>query len=130
MNDPISDMLTRIRNAVRARHARTDMPHSRQKVAIAAILKEEGYIGEVTTVEKGGFKYLRVALRYDPEGNSFLSGIERISKPGKRVYSGHKDIPRILGGLGMTIVSTPKGVMSGRAARKAGLGGELVCSVW
>jgi small subunit ribosomal protein S8 len=130
MNDPISDMLTRIRNAVGARHQRVDIPHSTVKVAIAAILKSEGYVADVATIEKGGFKWIRVTLRYDSEGRSYLTGIERVSRPGKRVYSGHDDIPQVLGGLGVTIVSTPKGMMSGRKARKAGTGGEVVCSVW
>ena len=130
MNDPISDLLTRIRNAVTARHQRTDIPHSKVKMAIAAILKEEGYIADAAIVEKGGFKWIRVSLRYDGEGRSFLSGIERVSKPGKRVYSGHEEIPQVMGGLGVTIVSTPKGMMSGRKARKTRLGGEVVCSVW
>jgi len=130
MNDPISDLLTRIRNAVGARHRRTDIPHSKMKLAIAAILKDEGYVADVATIEKGGFKWIRVTLRYDSDGRSFLSGIERVSKQGKRVYSGHQDIPKVLDGLGVTIVSTPKGMMSGRKARKAGVGGEVVCSVW
>jgi small subunit ribosomal protein S8 len=130
MNDPISDLLTRIRNAVGARHQRTDIPHSKVKMAIAAILKEEGYVAGVATIEKAGFKWIRVTLRYDGEGRSFLTGIERVSKPGKRVYSGHEEIPQVLGGLGVTIVSTPKGMMSGRKARKSGVGGEVVCSVW
>jgi len=130
MNDPISDLLTRIRNAVSARHRRTDIPHSKVKLAIAAILKEEGFVADVATIEKGGFKWIRVTLRYDGDGRSFLSGIERVSKQGKRVYSGHQEIPKVLGGLGVTIVSTPKGMMSGRKARKAGVGGEVVCSVW
>src|SRR5262245_44598790 len=130
MNDPISDLLTRIRNAVGARHQRTDIPHSKVKMAIATILKEEGYIADAAIVEKGGFKWIRVILRYDGEGRSFLSGIERVSKPGKRVYSGHEEIPQVFGGLGVTIVSTPKGMMSGRKARKTGIGGEVVCSVW
>jgi small subunit ribosomal protein S8 len=130
MNDPIADLLTRIRNAVGARHQRTDIPHSKVKMAIATILKEEGYIADAAIVEKGGFKWIRVSLRYDGEGRSFLSGIERVSKPGKRVYSGHEDIPQVFGGLGVTIVSTPKGMMSGRKARKTRLGGEVVCSVW
>jgi small subunit ribosomal protein S8 len=130
MNDPISDMLTRIRNAVQARHPRTDVPHSRLKTAIAGILKSEGYIGEVATVEKNGFKFLRITLRYDGEGNAYLSGLERVSRPGKRVYAGHEEIPKVMGGLGVTILSTPKGMMSGRAARKAGIGGEIVCAVW
>jgi small subunit ribosomal protein S8 len=130
MNDPISDLLTRIRNAVRARHARTDMPHSRLKEAIAAILKEEGYLADVMTVEKAGFKTLRLRLRYDADGRPFVSGLERVSKPGKRVYAGHDAIPRVMGGIGLTIMSTPRGMMSGSRARKAGIGGEIVCSVW
>jgi len=130
MNDPISDLLTRIRNAVGARHRRMDIPHSKMKLAIAAILKDEGYVTDVATIEKGGFKWIRVTLRYDSDGRSFLTGIARVSKQGKRVYSGHQEIPKVLDGLGVTIVSTPKGMMSGRKARKAGLGGEVVCSVW
>ena len=130
MNDPISDLLTRIRNAVGARHRRTDIPHSKMKLAIAAILKHEGYVADVATIEKGGFKWIRVTLRYDGDGRSFLSGIERVSKQGKRVYAGSQEIPKVLDGLGVTIVSTPKGMMSGRKARKAGVGGEVVCAVW
>lgn len=130
MNDPIADMLTRIRNAVRARHARTDIPHSRLKTALAGILKEEGYIADAVTVEKGGFKVLRIALRYDSEGHTYLSGLERVSRPGKRVYAGHDEIPQVMGGLGLAILSTPKGMMSGRTARKAGVGGEILCAVW
>ena len=130
MSDPISDMLTRIRNGVLARHPRVEMPHSKMKQAIAAILKDEGYIAEVAAVEKGGFKRLRITLRYDAEGNSYLSGISRVSKQGKRVYCGHDAMPQVLGGLGVTIVSTPKGMMSGRKAKKSRIGGEVVCSVW
>lgn len=130
MNDPISDMLTRIRNAVGARHARTDIPHSGMKLAIAGILKEEGYISDAAVIEKGGFKSIRITLRYDAEGAPFVSGLERVSKPGKRVYTGHDAIPSVMGGLGLTIVSTPKGLMTGRQARKSGIGGEIVCSVW
>ncbi|HKQ96710.1 MAG TPA: 30S ribosomal protein S8 [Candidatus Polarisedimenticolia bacterium] len=130
MNDPISDMLTRIRNGVLARHPRVDMPHSKVKQAIAAILKDEGYIAEAATIEKGGFRTLRVTLRYDAEGRSYLSGIARVSKQGKRVYARHDAVPQVFGGLGVTIVSTPKGMMSGRKARKSGIGGEVVCSVW
>jgi small subunit ribosomal protein S8 len=130
MSDPISDMLTRIRNGVMARHPRVEMPHSKMKQAIAVVLREEGYIAEYATVEKGGFKRLRITLRYDTEGAPYLSGLMRISKSGKRVYSGHDTMPQVLGGLGVTIVSTPKGIMSGRKAKKSGLGGEVVCSVW
>jgi len=130
MNDPIADMLTRIRNAVRARHARTDVPHSRLKESIAGILKDEGYLADIATVEKGGFKFLRLKLRYDSDGRSFVTGLERVSRPGKRVYAGHDGIPRIMGGIGLAIVSTPRGMMSGSRAKKAGIGGEVVCAVW
>ena len=130
MSDPIADMLTRLRNGVMARHPKVEMPHSKVKQAIAAILKEEGYVADVAAVEKGGFKRLRITLRYDAEGNSYLSGIMRVSKQGKRVYAKHDGMPQVLGGLGVTIVSTPKGMMSGRKARKTGVGGEVVCSVW
>lgn len=130
MSDPIADMLTRLRNGVMARHPRVEMPHSKVKQAIAAILKDEGYVADVATLEKGGFKRLRITLRYDAEGNSYLSGVMRVSRQGKRVYAGHDAMPQVLGGLGVTIVSTPKGMMSGRKAKKSGIGGEVVCSVW
>jgi small subunit ribosomal protein S8 len=130
MNDPISDLLTRIRNAVRARHARTDVPHSRLKESIAGILKEEGYLADVSTLEKEGFKVLRLKLRYDSDGRPFVTGLERVSRPGKRVYAGHDAIPRVMGGIGLTIMSTPRGMMSGSRAKKAGIGGEIVCAVW
>jgi len=130
MNDPISDLLTRIRNAVRARHARTDVPHSRLKESIAGILKEEGYLADVSTLEKEGFKVLRLKLRYDADGKPFVTGLERVSRPGKRVYAGHDAIPRVMGGIGLTIMSTPRGMMSGSRAKKAGIGGEIVCAVW
>ena len=130
MNDPIADMLTRIRNAVRAGHPRVEIPHSSLKLAIATVLKKEGYVGDVVEVPKGRFKAIRVGLRYDEEGASYLSGVSMVSRPGKRVYSGHQEIPPVMGGLGLSIVSTPKGVMSGRDARKAGVGGEILCHVW
>ncbi len=130
MTDPIADMLTRIRNAVRARHARVEIPHSRMKHAIANILRSEGYVDSVTLIEKGAFKYIRVGLRYDEEGTPILSGIQMVSRPGRRIYAGHQEIPPVMGGLGLSIVSTPKGVLSAQAARKAGVGGEIVCNVW
>jgi small subunit ribosomal protein S8 len=130
MTDPIADMLTRIRNAVRAGHPRVDIPHSTLKVAIASLLKSEGYIGGVTEVEKGKFKVLRLRLRYDDEGTSLISGIEAVSRPGRRIYAGHTKIPQVMGGIGLTILSTPRGLMSGDAARKARVGGEILCSVW
>lgn len=130
MTDPIADMLTRIRNAVRAGHPRVEVPHSRLKIAIASILKREGYVGDVAEVEKGRFKAIRITLRYDEDGAAYLSGVSMVSKPGKRVYSGYEEIPLVMGGLGVSIVSTPRGLMSGREARKARVGGEILCNVW
>jgi len=130
MNDPIADMLTRIRNAARARHPRVEIPHSRLKLAIARILARERYIGDVAEVEKGRFKAIRILLRYDEEGAPFLSGIAMVSRPGKRVYAGHAEIPAVMGGLGVSILSTPRGLMSAREARKARVGGEILCNVW
>jgi len=130
MTDPIADMLTRIRNAVRARHPRTDIPHSTLKLAIANILKSEGYIGDVAVAEKGKFKVIRVSLRYDAEGAPFISGLAMVSKPGKRVYTGHKEVPLVMGGLGTSILSTPRGLMSGRQAKKSQVGGEILCNIW
>ncbi len=129
VTDPIADMLTRIRNAIHARHPRVDMPSSRLKTEIARILKDEGYITNFKVVEEDKKKVLRVMLRYDAEGDSPISSLERVSKPGRRVYVGAREIPRVLGGLGITILTTPKGVMSGKTARKAGVGGEVLCSV-
>ena len=129
VTDPIADMLTRIRNAIHARHQRVDMPSSRLKTEIARILKDEGYITNFKVVEEDKKKVLRVMLRYDAEGDSPISSLERVSKPGRRVYVGAREIPRVLGGLGITILTTPKGVMSGKTARKAGVGGEVLCSV-
>ncbi|HET6278472.1 MAG TPA: 30S ribosomal protein S8 [Candidatus Polarisedimenticolia bacterium] len=130
MNDPIADMLTRIRNASSAGHKRVDVPHSRIKEAMAGILKSEGYIDDSNTVEKGDFRFLRIRLRYDDQGVSFITGLSRVSRPGKRVYTGHRGVPRVMGGLGLTILSTPRGLMSGRDARKNGVGGEILCSIW
>jgi small subunit ribosomal protein S8 len=130
MNDPIADMLTRIRNASSAGHKRVDVPHSRLKEAMAGILKSEGYVEDTTIIEKGKFRFLRIRLRYDDEGISFITGLSRVSRPGKRVYTGHKDVPRVMGGLGLSILSTPRGLMSGRDARKSGVGGEILCSIW
>ncbi len=129
VTDPIADMLTRIRNAIHARHPRVDMPSSRLKTEIARILKDEGYITNFKVVEEDKKKVLRVMLRYGAEGDSPISSLERVSKPGRRVYVGAREIPRVLGGLGITILTTPKGVMSGKSARKAGVGGEVLCSV-
>jgi small subunit ribosomal protein S8 len=129
ITDPIADMLTRIRNAIRARHQRVDMPSSNVKVGIAMILKEEGYVGSYKISEEGKKKVLRLNLRYGADGHNVISTLERVSKPGRRVYVGVDQIPRILGGMGVTILTTPKGLMTGKKARKAGLGGEVLCNV-
>lgn len=137
MTDPISDMLTRIRNAVGARHARVDMPASKMKAEIARILQDEGYIQGYRLVDTSADKpggavqqTIRVVLRYGPQGEKVITGIERISRPGRRVYFGVEDVPTVLGGLGTSILTTSRGVMTGRAAKKAGVGGEVLCNVW
>ena len=135
MTDPISDMLTRVRNAVMAGHTLVAIPGSKMKVAIAEILKSEGFIEdfEIAEQEETAFKVLRLKLKYvgdHRERRSVISGLERVSKPGRRVYAKRNEIPWILSGLGIAILSTSKGVMSGRSARKEGLGGEVLCKVW
>ena len=130
VTDPVADMLTRIRNGIRARHSRVEMPSSNLKVEIARILKDEGYIGNYKLAEEGRKKTLRISLRYDGEGVSVISALERISKPGRRVYVGSKEVPKVLGGMGVAILTTPRGVMTGKAARHAHVGGELICNVW
>jgi small subunit ribosomal protein S8 len=130
LTDPIADMLTRIRNGIRARHSRVEMPSSKLKVDIARILKDEGYIGNYKVAEEGKKKVLRIALRYDADGVSVITALQRISKPGRRVYVGNKEVPRVLGGLGIAVVTTPRGVMTGKSARQSGVGGELICNVW
>jgi small subunit ribosomal protein S8 len=129
-SDPIADMLTRIRNAIAARHPKVDVPASKLKTDIARILKEEGYITNYKLVEEGIHKAIRIYLKYTPGNMPVISRIERVSRPGCRVYSGSKEIPRVLGGLGVSIVTTPKGVMTGAAARSTGVGGEVLCQVW
>ncbi|HEV2423399.1 MAG TPA: 30S ribosomal protein S8 [Terriglobia bacterium] len=130
VTDPVADMLTRVRNGIRARHGRVEMPSSKLKVEIARILKDEGYIGNYKVAEEGKKKILRINLRYDTEGLSVISALERVSKPGRRVYVGKTEVPKVLGGLGVAILTTPQGVMTGKAARRAGVGGELICNVW
>src|SRR5579863_1115024 len=126
ITDPIADMLTRIRNGIRARHARVEMPSSKLKIEVARILKEEGYIGSFKVAEEGKKKTLRIVLRYDTDGESVITTVERVSKPGRRVYAGAREIPRVLGDLGINILTTPRGVMTGKNARKAGVGGEVL----
>jgi len=136
MTDPIADMLTRIRNAVSARHPKVDVPASRLKVDIARILQDEGYIQgfrlveEKTSGHRGTTQVLRIALKYGPRGENVISGIERISRPGRRVYFGRHDVPPVLAGLGTSILTTSRGVMTGRQAAKDGVGGEVLCNVW
>ncbi len=133
--DPISDMLTRVRNAVMMGHSQVALPSSKIKVAIATILKEEGYIAgyEVADGKVANSKVLRIRLKYVGERRErrpVITGLERISRPGRRVYSGKSDIPWVLSGMGIAIVSTPKGVMTGQRARQLGVGGEVLCKVW
>ncbi len=126
-------MLSRIRNATIARHPRVDMPSSRLKIEIARILESEGYIGGFKVLEAEGERAqasLRVFLKYGPRGERVITGIERVSRPGRRVYFGRDDVPEVLAGLGTSILTTSRGVMTGRAARKAGVGGEVLCNVW
>jgi len=137
MTDPISDMLTRIRNGVAAKHARVDMPASRLKAEIARILQDEGYIQGFRIVEEAAEKegrqprqIIRLFLKYGPRGERVITGLQRISRPGRRVYLGVDDVPSVLGGLGTNILTTSRGVMTGRAAKKAGVGGEVLCNVW
>jgi small subunit ribosomal protein S8 len=133
MTDPIADMLTRIRNAVSAKHTRVDMPSSRLKAEIARILQDEGYIQGFKLLEDAavaGTRTLRLFLKYGPHGERLITGVQRISRPGRRVYFGKEDVPDVLGGLGTSILTTSRGVMTGRAAVKAGVGGEVLCNVW
>jgi small subunit ribosomal protein S8 len=130
MTDPIADMLKRIRNAIRAGHARDDIPGSKLKMELARILKEEGYINSYTTKGEGIKYMIRVFLRYDAKGTSSITHLSRVSRPGRRVYVGSGEIPTVLGGYGVNIVSTSQGLMSGKAARKANIGGEILAEVY
>ncbi len=129
-SDPISDMLTRIRNGIKARHAKVDVPASKLKTEIARILKDEGYILNYKIVDEGNHKAIRVYLKYTAGNQPVIAKIERVSRPGCRVYVGSTEIPKVLGGLGINILTTPKGVMTGRSARKENVGGELLCQVY
>jgi len=131
MTDPIADMLSRIRNGIQAHHDRVEIPASKLKVEIARILKSEGFIRNYALVDKDKIQAtLRVDLKYSPDGEPVIHGIERISRPGRRVYRNKQEIPRVLGGLGLAIVSTSKGVLAGHEAAKNGIGGEVLCQVW
>ena len=132
MTDPIADMLTRIRNAVHARHQRVDIPASRFKAEVARILAQEGFVAGVKQVDANGEApaVLRIALKYGPRGENVITGLERVSRPGRRVYFGRDDVPKVMGGLGTSILTTSQGVMTGRDAIKAGVGGEVLCNIW
>ena len=130
LTDPIADMLTRIRNANKAMHERTEMPTSRLKEQIARILKEEGYIRDFKVVEGESFNTLVVELKYGKSRERVITGIKRVSKPGRRVYARQDRLPRVLGGMGTAILSTSKGVITSRNAEKEGIGGEVICFVW
>ena len=131
MSDPIADMLTRIRNANTAKHDTVDVPASKMKIAIAEILFNEGYIAKYDIVEDGVFKTIHITLKYGADkSEKVISGLKRISKPGLRVYANSEDMPKVLGGLGIAIVSTNKGVITDKEARKLGVGGEVLCLVW
>ncbi|MGK2856446.1 MAG: 30S ribosomal protein S8 [Thermoanaerobaculia bacterium] len=130
MTDPIADMLSRIRNAIQSRHDRVDVPASKLKVEIARILKEQGFISNYKKIDEGLQGTIRISLKYAPDGEPVIHGIERISRPGRRVYRAKTEIPRPLGGLGLSIVSTSRGVLSGDEAAKTGIGGEVLCQVW
>ncbi len=129
MTDPIADMLTRIRNAVMAQHQRVRIPASKLKIAIAEILHREGYIEDFKIEEDGPRRWIDVSLKWEGKQNA-IEGLERVSKPGQRQYAGRRELPKVRNGLGILIVSTSRGVMTDHDARKAGVGGELLCSIW
>ena len=130
MTDPIADMLTRIRNGVRAKLQKVDVPNSKLKVEIARILKDEGFISNFKSVEDSKQGMLRVYLKYGPGMERVITDVQRVSKPGCRIYCGKGEIPRVFGGLGINILSTSRGLMTGRSAAREGVGGEILCNVW
>lgn len=130
VTDPIADMLTRIRNACMVRHTQVVMPSSKMKVAIAQILAEEGFIQGFNVTDEKPQPRLVLGLKYTGRGKSVITGLERVSKPGRRIYAGSKEIPWVRSGLGVNIISTPKGLMTGRKARRNSVGGEILCNVW
>jgi small subunit ribosomal protein S8 len=130
ISDPVSDLLARLRNALSARHEKADVPSSRFKVELARILKDEGYIKNFKVMDDRGGSLLRLYLKYDDAGNPVIHGLTRSSKPGRRFYAGKDELPEVLGGLGVAIVSTSQGLLSGNDAKKRGVGGEVVCTVW
>jgi small subunit ribosomal protein S8 len=129
-SDPIADMLTRVRNAMVARHPKVDVPASKLKTEIARILKEEGYIANFKVAEEGVKKVIKIYLKYSGDNAPVITKIERVSRPGCRSYAGKDGIPQVQGGLGISILTTAQGVMTGRTARKQGVGGEILCRIW
>ncbi|HKF42285.1 MAG TPA: 30S ribosomal protein S8 [Thermoanaerobaculia bacterium] len=129
-SDPITDLLNRLRNGMRAGHDRVDVPASRVKENLVKVLADEGYLSSWRRVEEKGRPYLRIGLKYDADGEPIVNGLERVSRPGRRVYAGSKEIPEVLGGLGVSILSTSRGIVTGRQAREQKLGGEILCNVW
>ena len=129
-SDPIADMLTRVRNAMVARHPKVDVPASKLKTEIARILKEEGYIANYKVAEEGVKKVIKIYLKYATDNSPVITKIERVSRPGCRSYAGKGEIPQVQGGLGISILTTAQGVMTGRTARKQGVGGEILCRIW
>ena len=129
-SDPVADMLTKVRNAAMARHEKVDVPASKLKLEIVKILKTEGYIKNFKKIQEDGKNILRIFLKYDDENNPVIHGVKKISTPGRRVYSGYKDLPRVYNGYGTIIVSTSAGVTTGKKASEKMVGGELVCTVW
>ena len=130
ISDPVSDLLARLRNALSARHEKADIPSSRFKVELARILKDEGYIKNFKVMDDRGGSLLRLYLKYDDTGNPVIHGLARSSKPGRRLYAGKNELPEVLGGLGVAIVSTSQGLLTGHDAKERGVGGEVVCTVW
>ena len=130
MTDPIGDLLTRIRNAGIARHDSTQCPSSRQKLAVARVLGEAGFVGEVVEEDSEGMRVLRIGIRYDDAGRALIDGIRRISKPGCRVYVGKDELPKVRHGLGVAVISTSRGIVSDAQARELAVGGEVICEVW
>ncbi|HWZ85394.1 MAG TPA: 30S ribosomal protein S8 [Thermoanaerobaculia bacterium] len=129
-SDPLSDLFTRLRNGMRAGHDRVDVPSSRLKEAVLKVLEQEGFISSFRKVQEGDRPVLRVGLKYDHEGEPIVAGIERVSRPGRRIYAKADAIPQVLGGLGVSIVSTSRGIVTDKKARQARLGGEVLCNVW
>jgi len=130
VSDPIADMLTKIRNANEARHEKVDIPTSKLKLEIVKILKTEGYIKNFKKIQNEGQNFIRIFLKYDEKNDPIIHGLSKVSKPGRRVYSGYRDMPRILNGYGIAIVSTSDGIITGRKAVEKHVGGELICTVW